>query len=170
MPPQAVSGLDIADLAVYLSPAQRAVLNHLAEEYAGEVHPVVTDDLEAVVDETTEDTALDDVLTQLQDWNLMKASSTLHDGERTTRYMLTERGKSLFTDTDATLDDLAKPPLEWSPDEVANAPMDRVTVLRQQLRETIDIAQEAIQTTAAVEARIDDLEATVENLREDVDA
>jgi DNA-binding MarR family transcriptional regulator len=157
-------------LAVYLSPGQRAVLNHLAEEYAGEVHPIVTDDLEAVVDEAEEDTTLDEAVTQLQDWDLLDARSQPTEDGRTTRYMLTERGKSLFTDTDATLDDLAKPPLEWSPDEVAAAPMEQSKVLRQQLRGTVDIAREAIQTTAALEARIDALEATVESLREDADA
>lgn len=151
--------MDPEALAVYLSPAQRAVLNYLAENYAGEVHPVVTADLATVVDESVENTTLDGVTEQLQTWGLVDARSQPTENGRTRRYVLTGRGKRLFTETDAGLDDLAKPPLEWSPEETAAAPLDEDEVLRQQLRETIDIIGD-------LEARVNDLEAELADLRE----
>ena len=125
-----VSGqADPEELLPYLTAAQREILLFLGDEYAGEVHPVT--DLPA-------DGAESDMpaVRQLIEWNLIDTSRTLgEDGERVTRYMLTERGKELVLEHEAALEEAPEPIDQWSAEKLEGAPLSTAELLVRTLNE-----------------------------------
>lgn len=132
-------------LAVYLTPAQCVILEFLGEEYAGEVHPVTDSDLQEALDEAEVRGSVTRATDQLVEWHLLRTSRTpVEGGGRTTRYMLTERGKDLVLEYD-DLSEEAKPLPEWTDEELRRAPIstdekiamlvDEIGRLREELNE-----------------------------------
>lgn len=152
------SVLPLDDLVTYLRPAQRAILQHLADEKAGEVHPVVTEHLEDVVADVDPRASVSAATGQLAMWDLIESRGAPYEGGRARRYQLTDRGKKLMLEYDGELDDVAKPITEWTSEEIAAAPMDESEVLR----ETIGMLETALGTVADLEARVDALEDKVD--------
>lgn len=136
------------ELLVYLDDAQAAILEHLGEEKAGEVHPVTTQDLAEAIDDAAPDarTPADAAAAQLAQWDLTESRRAPgEDGERITRHLLTDRGKALVLEHGDDLVDAGKPFLEWTREERVNAPFpqeelfhrlfDEVAALRDDLEE-----------------------------------
>ena len=79
-----VSGqADPEELLPYLTAAQREILLFLGDEYAGEVHPVTADDLQAAVDDRGAHGSVQTAVESLIEWRLAEGSGTLgEDGDR----------------------------------------------------------------------------------------
>jgi hypothetical protein len=125
-----VSGqADPEELLPYLTAAQREILLFLGDEYAGEVHPVT--DLPAGGAESDMP-----AVRPLIEWNLIDTSRTLgEDGERVTRYMLTERGKELALEHEAALEEVPEPIDQWSAEKLEGAPLSTAELLVRTLNE-----------------------------------
>ena len=120
----------------YLTAAQRAILLHLGEEYAGEVHPVTADDLQAAVDERDARGSVQTAVESLTEWRLVEGSGTLgEDGDRVTRYMLTQRGKELVLEHEAALEEAPEPIDQWSAEKLERAPLSTTELLARTLNE-----------------------------------
>ena len=115
------------ELLPYLTAAQREILLFLGDEYAGEVHPVT----DLPVGGAEPDTP---AVRQLIEWNLIDTSRTLgEDGDRVTRYMLTERGKELVLEHEAALEEAPEPIDQWSAEKLEGAPLSTTELLARTL-------------------------------------
>jgi DNA-binding PadR family transcriptional regulator len=130
-----VSGqADPEELLPYLTAAQREILLFLGDEYAGEVHPVTADDLQAAVDDRGAHGSVQTAVESLIEWRLVERSRTLgEDGDRVTRYLLTQRGKELVLEHKAALEKAPEPIDQWSAEKLKRAPLSTTELLARTL-------------------------------------
>jgi len=124
------------ELLPYLTAAQRAILLHLGEEYAGEVHIVTAEDLQAAVDDRGARGSVQTAVESLTEWRLVERSRTPgEDGGRVTRYILTQRGKELVLEHEAALEEAPDPIDQWSAEKLERAPLSTAELLARTLNE-----------------------------------
>lgn len=104
-----------ASLVDYLRGSDRVILRYLGDEYAGEVHPVTAENLAEALDDADMATRspVRAATERLLAWELIRSRHVPVDGEQTTRYMLTDRGKAVVLEHGDVLDEAPAPVAEW---------------------------------------------------------